>query len=299
MYNTYNTYPYPYLDNMYNPYNAYSYPYPYYYNNPMYLSSFMNNFAREYIPYDDEMECYPRHGWGQSPNNYNSLQLKDYGGKPFVINIEEATKLNNNFRTALWTGEHLQLTLMSINVGEDIGLEVHPNTDQFIRIEEGQGIVKMGDSKSNLYFQKNVYDNFAIIIPAGKWHNLINTGNKPIKLYSIYAPPQHPYGTIHETKAIAEAAEENHSLNYEKLQISSNKTREFTLSELAQYDGTMGKPAYVAVNGIVYDVTNNFKWSGGKHYNLTAGKDLTSEFQTCHGIINLLENLPNVGILIK
>lgn len=136
-------------------------------------------------------------------------KFKDYGPEPFVVNIEQATKLNNTFRTALWTGSYLQLTLMSINVGEDIGLEIHPNLDQFIRIEEGQGLVKMGDRKDNLDFQKKVFDDYAIIIPAGKWHNLINTGNRPLKLYSIYAPPQHPYGTVHNTKADAEAAEKN------------------------------------------------------------------------------------------
>jgi mannose-6-phosphate isomerase-like protein (cupin superfamily) len=138
------------------------------------------------------------------------IKLKDYGPEPFVVNIEQATKQNNTFRTALWTGNHLQLTLMSIDVGEDIGLEVHPNLDQFIRIEEGQGLVKMGDKKDKLDFQTKVYDDYAFIIPAGKWHNLINTGHKPIKLYSIYAPPQHPYGTVHETKADSEAAEGNH-----------------------------------------------------------------------------------------
>lgn len=138
-------------------------------------------------------------------------ELEDYGPEPFAVNIEEITKLNDNYRTALWTGRHLQLTLMSIRVGGDIGLEIHPNVDQFIRIEEGQGIVKMGDRKDRLDFQERVYDDFAFIIPAGKWHNLINTGNKPIKLYSIYAPPQHPHGTVHKTKAIAQAAEESHS----------------------------------------------------------------------------------------
>lgn len=136
--------------------------------------------------------------------------IKDYGGEPFVVNIEEVTKKNNTFRTALWTGSHLQVTLMSINVGEDIGLEVHPTLDQFIRIEEGQGRVQMGDSKDRLDFEEKAYADFAILVPAGKWHNLTNTGNKPLKLYSIYAPPEHPYGTVHETKAIAMAAEENH-----------------------------------------------------------------------------------------
>jgi len=128
------------------------------------------------------------------------IKLKDYGPEPFVVNIEKAAEQNNTFRTALWTGKHLQLTLMSINVGEDIGLEMHPDVDQFIRIEEGQGLVKMGSSKDKLDFQTNVREDYIIIIPAGKWHNLINTGNKPIKLYSIYAPPEHPHGTVHVTK---------------------------------------------------------------------------------------------------
>lgn len=137
-------------------------------------------------------------------NNINPIYIRDYGAEPFVININEITKQNNNFRTALWTGEYLQITLMSINVGESIGLEMHPNLDQFIRIEQGYGLVQMGDDKNNLNFVRKVYDDFAIVIPAGKWHNLTNIGNLPIKLYSIYAPPQHPKGTIHRTKADAE-----------------------------------------------------------------------------------------------
>lgn len=141
---------------------------------------------------------------------YASSRGKDYGPNPFVINIDEAASKNNTFRTVLWTGDHLQLTLMSINVGEEIGLENHPNLDQFLRIEEGQGIVQMGKNKNQLDFQRRVQDDYAILIPAGTWHNLINTGNKPLKLYSIYTPPQHPPGTVHETKAIAMAAEENH-----------------------------------------------------------------------------------------
>lgn len=144
---------------------------------------------------------------------YNSNRKRgttDHGPDPFVINIENSTTQNSAFRTAIWTGNHLQLTLMSINVGEDIGLEVHNNLDQFIRIEQGQGLVMMGASKDDLSFQKRVFDNYAIIIPAGKWHNLVNTGNEPLKLYSIYAPPQHPKGTIHRTKADAAAAEYHH-----------------------------------------------------------------------------------------
>ncbi len=135
-------------------------------------------------------------------------RLIDYGPEPFVINIEEATKQNNNYRTALWTGNNLQVTLMSIRPGGDIGLEVHPDVDQFIRIEQGQAMVKMGDSRYRLDYQRRVFDNFAIMIPAGKWHNVINIGSRPLKLYAIYAPPEHPRGTVHKTKA---DAEENHS----------------------------------------------------------------------------------------
>nr|WP_041313839.1 cupin domain-containing protein [Heliomicrobium modesticaldum] len=155
---------------------------------------YRNQRSIQYFPYS-EARAYP------------PISFRDYGKEPFIVNIEAATKQNNTFRTALWTGNHLQLTLMSINVGDDIGLEIHPNLDQFIRIEEGQGLVQMGDAKERLDFQAYVRDDFAFIIPAGKWHNLINTGNIPLKLYSIYAPPQHPYGTVHVTKADALAAE--------------------------------------------------------------------------------------------
>lgn len=201
MYRAPKTYTCPHYANtpMYNPgnmYNAYNmYQCPYFANNPMYNSYLWNQFPNQYMPYIDQtMAGVP-------------INLTDYGPNPFVVNIKEAAKQNNNFRIALWTGNHLQLTLMSINVGEDIGLEMHPNLDQFIRIEEGQGLVKMGDRKDRLDFQAYVCDDYAFVIPAGKWHNLINTGNKPVKLYSIYAPPQHPHGTVHETK---EDAEENH-----------------------------------------------------------------------------------------
>lgn len=135
--------------------------------------------------------------------------LKDYGPEPLVINIEEATKQNNTFRLALWTGEYLQLTLMKINVGDDVGLEIHYDHDQFIRIEDGKGAVMMGDSKDNLNFKRNVEDDDVILIPAGKWHNLVNTGCVPLKLYSIYAPPEHPHGTVHRTKEDAEMAYED------------------------------------------------------------------------------------------
>lgn len=145
--------------------------------------------------------------WHQVDKHNQSIERRDHGKRPFVINIEEAAKSNNTFRTALWTGDHLQVTLMSIGVGEDIGLEVHPDVDQFLRLEDGAGIVKMGKTKDNLNYQWRVTDDDAIMVPAGTWHNLINTGHKPIKLYSIYAPPEHPFGTVHQTKAEAIEAE--------------------------------------------------------------------------------------------
>lgn len=177
---------------------------PYFYNNPMINPDYSNRYPNQY-PYNHESIYNP---WSlQYPSDKGFMEIKDYGPNPFVIDIEEATEQNNTFRTALWTGEHLQLTLMSLNPREDIGLEMHPDDDQFIRIEEGRGIVQMGDSEDNLDFEEMVVDDFIFIVPAGKWHNLTNTGNKPLKLYSIYAPPNHPHGTVHETKADAEAAE--------------------------------------------------------------------------------------------
>jgi len=133
---------------------------------------------------------------------------KDYGPLPIVVNIEQATLANDAFRRALWTGNHLQLTLMSIPVGEDIGVEMHPDVDQFIRVEQGEGLAQFGDRRDNLFFRRRVGPSDAVLIPAGTWHNIKNTGNVPLKVYSIYAPPQHPRGTVHQTKADAMAAED-------------------------------------------------------------------------------------------
>jgi mannose-6-phosphate isomerase-like protein (cupin superfamily) len=163
-----------------------------------------------YGGYQNELDYTNYYRYWQSFNRERSIEIKDYGKEPFVLNIDEATQQNNTFRTALWTGEHLQVTLMSINVGEDIGLENHPNTDQFLRVEAGEGIVQMGDTQDHLTFQAQISDDYAIMIPAGKWHNVTNTGNTPLKLYSIYAPAEHPFGTIHQTKAEAMAAEGHH-----------------------------------------------------------------------------------------
>ena len=132
---------------------------------------------------------------------------KDYGPNPLVVHIEKATLQNSNFRTALWTGEHLQVTLMCIPAGGEIGLEVHPHIDQFLRIEGGTALVQMGPSRDFLNYQCRASDGCAVLVPSGTWHNLTNIGAGPLKLYSIYAPPDHPHGTVERTKAEADAAE--------------------------------------------------------------------------------------------
>lgn len=200
MFNNYRNYPCDYWDN--NPdFIDDTYPYQ------IYRENFSRQFNYPHIYFQGEFESDSRLDSSNASKNNSSIELIDYGPQPLVIDINKATKQNSNFRTALWTGNHLQVTLMSINTGEDIGLEIHPDTDQFIRVEQGEGIVKMGQSKDKLDFQAKVSDDYAILIPAGTWHNIINAGDRPLKVYSIYAPPHHPHGTVHVTKADAEAAE--------------------------------------------------------------------------------------------
>ncbi|MDY3024183.1 cupin domain-containing protein [Streptococcus pluranimalium] len=136
------------------------------------------------------------------------MTSKDHGNKPFVTNIEEETLANTNYRTALWTGELLQATLMSIPVGGDIGAEVHDENDQFLRVEQGRGRVIMGESENKITLDTEVGPEFAIFIPKDTYHNVINIGDEDLKLYSIYGPAHHAHGTVHETQAIAIAAEE-------------------------------------------------------------------------------------------
>jgi mannose-6-phosphate isomerase-like protein (cupin superfamily) len=125
----------------------------------------------------------------------------------WVADIEQATLDNTNFRAALWTGEHTQLTVMLIGVGEDIGLEAHPDHDQFIRVEQGKARVELGPTEDQVEETHDVEDDWAIIIPAGTWHNVVNTGDRELKVYSLYSPPEHPPNTVHRTKADAMAAE--------------------------------------------------------------------------------------------
>jgi mannose-6-phosphate isomerase-like protein (cupin superfamily) len=127
----------------------------------------------------------------------------------WVGDIEAATLSNETFRTVLFTGEHTQLTVMRLAPGEEIGRERHPHLDQFIRIEEGHARIELGFSEDTIDETHDVKDDWAVIIPAGIWHNVVNAGDADLKLYSLYSPPEHPDGTVHVTKAEADAAEED------------------------------------------------------------------------------------------
>lgn len=196
MYQKYNSHPYPYGYGVYGAYGHNGFcgmqPCPYWVNAVGYGANYPVNSL-------------------QTGNAAAPSRLRDYGPQPIALNIDEAASQNTAFRSAVWTGEHLQVTLMSLNPGEDIGLEMHPDVDQFLRIEDGRGRVQMGDNENNLDYEENVSEDYAIMIPAGSWHNLINIGNTPLKLYSIYAPPEHPRETVHETKQDSIDAEEGSS----------------------------------------------------------------------------------------
>jgi mannose-6-phosphate isomerase-like protein (cupin superfamily) len=128
----------------------------------------------------------------------------------WVADVEEATVANTNFRTVLFTGEHTQLTVMALQPGEEIGWEAHHDIDQFLRLEQGSGRVDFGAAEDGVDESHEVSDDWAIIVPAGVWHNVVNTGDEVLKLYSLYSPPEHPDGTVHVTKAEADAAEAEH-----------------------------------------------------------------------------------------
>ena len=128
----------------------------------------------------------------------------------WVGDIETTTLDNDVFRSVLFTGAHTQLTVMRLAPGEDIGLEAHHDRDQFVRIEHGRARVELGTSEDAIEESHDVSDDWAIIVPAGVWHNVVNTGEDELKLYSLYSPPEHPPETIHRTKADAEAAEHDH-----------------------------------------------------------------------------------------
>lgn len=133
------------------------------------------------------------------------MTIEDIGPKPQSFDLERATIENKNYRTVVWSGKYLQATLMSIPVGSDIGLEAHPDTDQFLRLDAGRGRVQMGPSKDKLTFEQEVSDGWCVLVPAGTWHNITNIGDEPMQLYAIYAPVHHSPGKIHKT------AEDDHN----------------------------------------------------------------------------------------
>jgi mannose-6-phosphate isomerase-like protein (cupin superfamily) len=131
------------------------------------------------------------------------MTIKDIGPEPQSFDLERATRENKNYRTVAWSGRYLQVTLMSIPVGGDIGLEMHPDTDQFLRLDAGRGRAQVGPSKDQLTFDRKVSDGWCVLIPAGTWHNLTNIGDKPMQVYAIYAPAHHKPGKVHRTAADA------------------------------------------------------------------------------------------------
>ena len=136
------------------------------------------------------------------------MTVHDPGPHPNAFDIEKATVENDNYRVVAWTGTYIQVTLMSIPVGQSIGLEVHPETDQFLRLEAGRGHCVMGPSRDELDFQQDVEDDWSIQVPAGVWHDVINTGDEPLRLYAVYAPVHHAPGIVQATAADAERDDE-------------------------------------------------------------------------------------------
>jgi len=124
--------------------------------------------------------------------------------KGFVDNIEKLTKDNSNFRQVIFTGKYTQLVLMSLKPGEEIGREVHEHVDQFFRVDAGEGELFI-DGETTV-----ISDGFAVVVPAGSDHNITNIGDTDLKLYTLYSPPNHPDGTIHETAVEAAEYEKSH-----------------------------------------------------------------------------------------
>ena len=133
------------------------------------------------------------------------MTIEDIGPQPQSFNLEQATRDNTEYRTVAWSGRYLQVTLMSIPAGGDIGLEMHSETDQFLRLDAGSGRVQMGASKHELTFEQEVSDGWCILVPAGTWHNVTNIGDEPMRVYAFYAPAHHTPGKIHKTASDAAA----------------------------------------------------------------------------------------------
>jgi mannose-6-phosphate isomerase-like protein (cupin superfamily) len=132
-------------------------------------------------------------------------RVTDIGPEPQAFNVEGATLGNSAYRSVAWSGRYLQVTLMSIPVGGDIGLEVHPETDQFLRLEASAGRAQIGPTKDDLTFEQEVGPGWCVLVPAGTWHNVSNIGTEAMQVYSIYAPAHHSPDKVQATQALAMA----------------------------------------------------------------------------------------------
>ena len=133
--------------------------------------------------------------------------MDDHGPKPHAFDMRKAVLENSSYRRTVWTGHYLQVTLMSIPAGESTGLEVHPKNDQFIRVDGGTARLKMGSRRDALDVEHDVADGWTVIVPANTWHDIVNTGDDVLSLYTIHSPVHHSYGVMHETKDQADHAE--------------------------------------------------------------------------------------------
>jgi mannose-6-phosphate isomerase-like protein (cupin superfamily) len=135
------------------------------------------------------------------------MTIEDNGPRPAAFDLETATRENGHYRAVAWSGRYLQVTLMSIEPGRSVGLEMHPETDQFLRLDAGRGRVTMGPARDDLGFQQDVSDGWCALVPAGTWHDVVNTGDEPMRLYAVYAPVHHAAGKVHPTADDAERDE--------------------------------------------------------------------------------------------
>lgn len=127
----------------------------------------------------------------------------DRGNSPSVVRLDEISRTNENYRNVLWTGEGVQLSVMSLPAGDEVGLERYADVDRFIKITDGHGEISMGTDKDKLYLKEPLAAGYAVIVPRGVWHNLKNTGRVPLKIYSLSAPKMYPYGTVQSHKSDA------------------------------------------------------------------------------------------------
>lgn len=128
----------------------------------------------------------------------------------WVGDVGRTAEHNTYFRQVVYTGDRMQLVVMSLQPGQDIGLEVHDSVEQLIRVESGRATVTLGPSEHEVTEAHDVAAGWAVVVPAGTWHNVVNEGAADLRLSTVYGPPQHPDATVHKTKAEAIAAEAHH-----------------------------------------------------------------------------------------